>query len=198
MHTLTPPAMVDTLPHVLTPADAAPILEVVEIWSAGLCRPNPGAGGFAALLRYEDGREACVSGGKASTAPRAELQAAILAFETLTTPCRITYHARGEGLYLGMIGRAEGWRFLGWRNAKNETISNADLWKQLLAMAAPHDVTWRLVPKGCHDEMNARVIALAGEGRERRSLRRTYHAPDDGLPDQAWSLEGAGAGPRKV
>ena len=70
--------------------------EVVEIFSDGACKGNPGIGGWGALLRNK-GKERELSGGEARTTNnRMELMAAISALETLTRPCKVRLHKIGR------------------------------------------------------------------------------------------------------
>ena len=63
----------------------------VTIYTDGSCEPNPGVGGWAALLIYKSRRKE-ISGSEAeSTNNRMELTAAIKALEILTRPCKVDY-----------------------------------------------------------------------------------------------------------
>src|SRR4030065_619884 len=65
---------------------------VVEIFTDGACKGNPGIGGWGALLKF-DGRTRELSGGeKLTTNNRMELLAVIRALEALTRPCEIHIH----------------------------------------------------------------------------------------------------------
>ena len=61
--------------------------DVVEIFTDGACKGNPGVGGWGALLRVK-GKERELCGGEAHTTNnRMELLAAISALEALTRQC---------------------------------------------------------------------------------------------------------------
>ncbi|MEA3410402.1 MAG: RNase H family protein, partial [Pseudomonadota bacterium] len=61
--------------------------DVVEVFTDGACRGNPGPGGWGAVLRYR-GRERSLSGAESRTTNnRMELMAAIVALETLKREC---------------------------------------------------------------------------------------------------------------
>ena len=79
------------------PTDSeGPAAPPVEVWTDGGCKPNPGAGGWAAILRFA-GRERELSGAEpATTNNRMELTAAAAALETLTRPCRVIVHTDSE------------------------------------------------------------------------------------------------------
>ena len=69
---------------------------VVEIFTDGACKGNPGIGGWGALLKF-DGRTRELSGGeKLTTNNRMELLAVIRALEALTRPCEIHIHTDSQ------------------------------------------------------------------------------------------------------
>jgi ribonuclease HI len=146
--------------------------EAVEIWTDGGCKPNPGPGGWAALLRFGE-RERVLSGAApATTNNRMELTAAAAALEALTRPCRVVLHTDSEYVRNGVTRWHAGWVRKNWRNAAGQPVANMELWQRLLAAAAPHQIDWRWVRGHAGDAMNERVDRLAtaareGEGRAR-------------------------------
>ena len=141
-------------------------LPVVEIWTDGGCKPNPGPGGWAAILRFGS-REREISGGeKATTNNRMELTAAAAALETLTRPCRVLLHTDSEYVRNGVTRWVAGWTRRNWRNSAGDPVANMDLWRRVLDAAKPHDVDWRWVRGHSGDLMNERVDRLATAARE--------------------------------
>ena len=60
----------------------------VRIWTDGACSPNPGPGGWGALLRYgHHERELCGGDPGVTTNNRMELTAPIMALRSLTRRC---------------------------------------------------------------------------------------------------------------
>ncbi len=146
---------------------ASDLAEAVEIWTDGGCKPNPGPGGWAALLRFRD-RERVLSGAApATTNNRMELTAAAAALEALTRPCRVVLHTDSEYLRNGVTRWHAGWVRKNWRNAAGQPIANIELWQRLLAAAAAHQIEWRWVRGHAGDVMNERVDRLAAAARER-------------------------------
>ena len=81
----------------------------VEIWTDGGCKPNPGPGGWAAILRY-NGHERELSGGDpATTNNRMELTAAAQALEALRRPCKVVLHTDSEYVRNGISRWVHGW-----------------------------------------------------------------------------------------
>jgi ribonuclease HI len=145
--------------------------EVVEIWTDGGCRPNPGPGGWAAVMRFK-GVERELSGDDAATTNnRMELTAATMALETLKRPCRVVLHTDSEYLKNGVTRWHQGWVRRKWRNAAGDPVANMDLWRRLLDAAKAHEIEWRWVRGHSGNPMNDRVDRLATEARE-NALRR--------------------------
>jgi ribonuclease HI len=139
---------------------------VVEIWTDGGCRPNPGPGGWGAILRFR-GVERELSGAEpATTNNRMELTAAMMALEALKRPCRVVLHTDSEYLKNGVTRWHAGWVRRNWRNAAGDPVANIDLWRRLLDAAAAHEVEWRWVRGHSGDSMNERADALATAARE--------------------------------
>lgn len=140
---------------------------VVEIWTDGGCKPNPGPGGWAAIL-CAGAHEREMSGAEAATTNnRMELTAAAAALEALKRPCQVVLHTDSEYVRLGITRWREGWVRRKWRNAAGDPVANMDLWQRLLAAAAPHTIEWRWVRGHAGDAMNERADRLATQARER-------------------------------
>ena len=139
----------------------------VEIWTDGGAKPNPGPGGWAAILRYK-GVEKELSGAEAETTNnRMELTAAISALEALKRPCLVVLHTDSEYVKNGVTRWHQSWVLKNWRNANGDPVANVDLWKRLLAAAERHRIEWRWVRGHASDPMNDRVDALATAARQR-------------------------------
>jgi ribonuclease HI len=138
----------------------------VEIWTDGGCKPNPGPGGWAAILRFR-GHTRELSGAAAETTNnRMELTAAASALEALTRPCTITLHTDSEYLKNGITRWHTGWVRKNWRNAAGDPVKNMDLWRRILDAAKPHTIDWRWVRGHSGDPMNTRADELATRARE--------------------------------
>jgi len=145
----------------------APAGEAVEIWTDGGCKPNPGPGGWGAILCFR-GKERALSGGElATTNNRMELTAAAAALEALTRPCRVVLHTDSEYVKNGITRWHTGWVRKNWRNAAGDPVANMDLWKRLLAAEKPHQVEWKWVRGHSGNVMNERVDVMATEARVR-------------------------------
>lgn len=138
---------------------------LVEIWTDGGCRPNPGPGGWGAILKFK-GTERELSGGeKDTTNNRMELTAAAEALEALKRPCKVKLHTDSQYLRDGITRWHVGWVRKNWRNAAGDPVKNMDLWRRILDAAKPHYIEWIWVRGHAGDTMNERADVLATEGR---------------------------------
>jgi ribonuclease HI len=141
--------------------------EKVEIWTDGGAKPNPGPGGWAAILRFR-GTVRELSGGEAETTNnRMELTAAAEALAALKRPCAVILHTDSEYLKNGITRWHTGWVRKNWRTAGGDPVKNMDLWRRVLDAAKPHDIDWRWVRGHSGNPMNERADFLATQARER-------------------------------
>jgi ribonuclease HI len=141
--------------------------DTVEIWTDGGCKPNPGPGGWSAILKYRDTIRELSGAEAATTNNRMELTAAAEALAALTRPCTIILHTDSEYLKNGITRWHTGWVRKNWRNAAGDPVKNMDLWQRILDAARPHTIEWRWVRGHSGDTMNERADQLATAARER-------------------------------
>ena len=118
---------------------------IVQIFSDGACRGNPGPGGWGVLLRYEGHTKTLYGAESHTTNNRMELMGAIKGLEALKKTCPVELYTDSQYVRKGMIEWMANWKKNGWRNAKKEPVKNADLWQLLDQQAARHQVTWHWV-----------------------------------------------------
>jgi ribonuclease HI len=150
----------------------------VTIYTDGGCDPNPGAGGWAALLLFEkDGKiySRELSGSEPETTNnRMELTAAIHALRALKQPCVVELHTDSQYLKRGINEWMANWERTNFKNGK---IQNADLWQTLKAEMARHEINWHWVKGHAGDPHNERVDQLATAAIRAQSA-------DEGAQDQ--------------
>jgi ribonuclease HI len=138
---------------------------VVEIYTDGACRGNPGPGGWGAVLRYGDRvRELCGGEPAGSTNNRMELMAAIQALEALTRSSRVRIHTDSVYLRSGFTSWLPRWQRNGWQTQAKQPVKNADLWQRLTQACAGHEVEWLWVKGHNGNPGNERADALANLG----------------------------------
>ena len=137
--------------------------KVVEIFTDGACRGNPGPGGWGALLRY-NGTERELYGYQAeATNNQMELMAAIQGLEALSRPCEVILTTDSQYVRQGITEWIAGWKRKNWKTAAGKPVKNQDLWQRLDQAAAPHQVDWRWVKGHSGHDENERVDQLANK-----------------------------------
>jgi ribonuclease HI len=150
-------------------------LKHVIIHTDGGCEPNPGPGGWAAVLET-DGRIRELSGSDpATTNNRMEMQAAIEALRALPEPSRVELFTDSQYLRKGICEWLKGWKARGWKTAEKQPVKNQDLWRQLDTLTAGHTISWRWLKGHVGHKLNERCDELAGM--EIAKLRRQARAP---------------------
>lgn len=140
---------------------------MVEIFTDGACRGNPGPGGWGALLRYGE-RTRSLSGAEAETTNnRMELLAAIKALEALKRTCTVVLTTDSTYVRDGITRWLPGWKRKGWRTASGAPVKNQDLWKRLDAAASRHEVRWEWVKGHAGHPENEAADKLANEAIDR-------------------------------
>jgi len=134
---------------------------VVEIFTDGACRGNPGPGGWGTLLRYQGNEKEMMGAERDTTNNRMELMAAIKGLETLTKPCKVRVTTDSIYVKNGITEWIAGWKERQWRTASKKPVKNVDLWQQLDKVSAAHEIEWYWVKGHSGHAENDRVDELA-------------------------------------
>jgi ribonuclease HI len=140
----------------------------VTLIADGAVSGNPGPGGWAAILISGEHQRELSGGVPDTTNNRMELMGVIEGLRALTRPCEVT--VLSDSAYVvnaNLKGWIDRWQANGWKTAAKKPVENQDLWQQLLAEAARHQVRWQLVKGHSGHELNDRADALAVAARER-------------------------------
>lgn len=133
----------------------------VIIYTDGACDPNPGPGGWAAVLRF-GAHEKVLTGSEAHTTNnRMELQAVIAALTALKKPCHIVLHTDSRYVQKGVTEYLERWKAKHWQTADKKAVANQDLWQALDEALQQHQIEWVWVKGHAGDPLNERVDRLA-------------------------------------
>ena len=136
----------------------------VVVYTDGACKGNPGPGGWGALLVC-DGREKEIFGGETQTTNnRMELVAVIRALEALTRGCDVDLYVDSQYVKNGMESWIHGWKKNGWRTSDRKPVKNAELWRELDALARMHRIRWHWVRGHAGTPGNHRADELANRG----------------------------------
>jgi ribonuclease HI len=145
-------------------------LKTVVIYTDGACKGNPGPGGWGALLRAGEHRKELFGGEPHTTNNRMELTAVIRALESLTRPSDVDLYTDSTYVKKGIETWIHEWKKNGWKTSDRKAVKNADLWRELEALADRHTIRWHWVRGHADDPGNLRADALANRGVDVSSL----------------------------
>jgi ribonuclease HI len=147
----------------------------VHIYTDGACSPNPGVGGWGAILispGHGSKRRELSGAEPDSTNNRMELMAAIKALEALKQPCQVALTTDSQYLRNAFTqGWIKNWIRNGWRTAAKKPVLNQDLWRELIRLTDVHEVSWNWTRGHAADPLNERCDELAVEARENLARR---------------------------
>lgn len=118
---------------------------MIEIFTDGACKGNPGPGGWGVLLRTGEHEKTLHGGEPDTTNNRMELMAAIMGLAALKRPCSVRLTTDSQYVMKGMQEWLPNWKKRGWKTASKQPVKNADLWQQLDEQVSRHQVEWRWV-----------------------------------------------------
>ena len=136
---------------------------MIEIYTDGACRGNPGPGGWGALLMMGEHEKELSGAELLTTNNRMELTAVIKALEALKRPVVARIYTDSQYVRRGITEWLSAWKARNWRTADKKPVKNQDLWERLEQVSAVHQLQWQWVPGHAGVPGNERVDRLANE-----------------------------------
>lgn len=139
----------------------------VTIYTDGGCYPNPGPGGWGAVIHHhKSDTKLEVHGGLIETTNnQMELTAAIRGLAELKRSCRVELITDSKYLKNGITRWVPKWRTTGWINSEGKPVKNRELWEELWELEQEHTIRWRWVRGHTGTPGNERADKLATLGR---------------------------------
>ena len=134
---------------------------LVEIYTDGACRGNPGPGGWAALLRFNDVEKIISGAEEETTNNRMELMAAIHGLEALSRECSVKLTTDSKYVMQGITSWLSAWKENNWKTSQKKPVKNVDLWQRLDSLVQKHRVEWYWVKGHSGHIENERVDMAA-------------------------------------
>ena len=140
----------------------------IKIYTDGACVGNPGPGGWAAIIIFQDEKKELFGGEKLTTNNRMELTAAIKALEYCDQkdgkqPSLKKIKIFTDSTYVkdGITIWIDRWEKNNWKTADKKNVKNVDLWKNLKELVKSHQIEWHWVKGHSDDPLNDLADALA-------------------------------------
>ena len=140
---------------------------VIEIFTDGACKGNPGPGGWGVLLRLGEHQKTLFGGEPQTTNNRMELMAAIRGLQALKkAPARVSLTTDSQYVMKGIREWMPNWKKRDWKTASRQPVKNADLWRELDELVSKHHVEWHWVKGHSGHPENELADELANRGVE--------------------------------
>ena len=138
--------------------------ELIQIYTDGACRGNPGPGGWGALLKFGSKEKQLYGGESMTTNNRMELRAVIEALSALKRPCNVSVTSDSTYVLKGINEWLPNWKKRGWLTSEKKPVKNEDLWKSLDSLKSVHNIEWHWVKGHSGHLENELVDQLANKG----------------------------------
>jgi len=145
-------------------------VKTVRLITDGACLGNPGPGGWACILRFNQHKKEMWGSEPHTTNNRMELRAAIEGLRALKEPCTVEVVTDSEYLKNGITSWIHGWKRKGWMTAAKKAVINQDLWKALDEQTTRHQTTWTWTKGHASHADNNRCDELATRAAREQSL----------------------------
>ena len=140
----------------------------VKIYIDGACVGNPGPGGWAAVILFQNEKKEIFGGEKLTTNNRMELTAAIKALEYCNKQENKQLALKNFIIFTDSNYVKEGitvwinnWEKNNWKTSDKKNVKNVDLWKKLKELAKSTQIEWNLIKGHSNDPMNDLADELA-------------------------------------
>lgn len=131
---------------------------MIEIFTDGAAKGNPGNGGYGAILRFNGKEKELAEGFRLTTNNRMELLAVIVALESLKTN-KFPIHIYSDSKYV-IDSIVKKWVY-GWQKKGFKGKKNIDLWKRFLEVSNGLNITYHWVKGHAGHIENERCDQLA-------------------------------------
>lgn len=132
----------------------------VDIYTDGSCDPNPGPGGWAAVILHGEEKKILKGYSEASTNNRMELTAALEALKSVDPSLHVKIYTDSQYLQKGVEEWMANWKAHNWKR-KGGVLANIDLWKKISVEITKHKITWRWIKGHAGNPYNEQADRIA-------------------------------------
>ena len=137
---------------------------MIEIYTDGACKGNPGVGGWGALILQDDKNIELFGGENETTNNRMELMAVIMALKEMSPSEELTIYTDSTYVQKGISEWIKNWKLNNWRSSNKKPVKNKDLWMQLDEASYARKINWEWVKGHAGNEGNEKADELANKG----------------------------------
>ena len=137
-------------------------MKKVKLYTDGACSGNPGKGGWGAVLIYNDYQKEFSGFSNETTNNQMELTAVIEGLKKLKEPCFVDIYTDSAYVCNAFQEKwIENWINNGFKNANKKSISNMDLWQELINLCYIHKTEFHKVKGHADNALNNLCDKLA-------------------------------------
>ncbi len=133
----------------------------VIIYTDGACSGNPGPGGWAAIILFNDERKDICGSEKDTTNNQMELKAVISGLKALKVPCRVNLYTDSLYVQKGITEWIKKWKVNNWKTSENRKVKNLELWLELDQITTKHSINWYWLKAHAGNKYNEEADCLA-------------------------------------
>ncbi|MGM0602472.1 MAG: ribonuclease HI [Bacillota bacterium] len=137
--------------------------EIYKIYTDGACSGNPGPGGYAAVILFDDEEKKIAGSAEDTTNNRMELKAVIEALKVIPEGAEVELYSDSTYVLNGLSEWIKSWKSKGWKTSANKEVANRDLWSELDILASKLKINYFKVEGHSGDHYNEIADSLAKE-----------------------------------
>ena len=134
---------------------------MIKVYTDGSCLENPGKGGWAAIIIYDNDRTEIKGSKESTTNNQMELTAPIMALKKIPKGSKVQIFTDSKYVKTGITEWIHNWKKNGWKTADKKQVKNKDLWTELDKLSNDFDIEWIWVKAHSSDALNNEVDLLA-------------------------------------
>ena len=138
--------------------------KLINIYTDGACRGNPGPGGWGAILTCDNYKKEIKGFSQLTTNNIMELTAVIESLKILKHPSKIIITTDSTYVKNGITEWIHNWKLKGWKTANKKPVKNKQLWQKLDKLSKNHEIKWKWVKGHTGHKGNERADELANQG----------------------------------
>ena len=134
---------------------------MIKVYTDGSCLENPGKGGWAAIIIYDNDRTEIKGSKESTTNNQMELTAPIMALKKIPKGSKVQIFTDSKYVKSGITEWIHNWKKNGWKTADKKEVKNKKLWTELDHLSIKFDIEWIWVKAHSNNELNNEVDLLA-------------------------------------
>ena len=138
--------------------------KIINIYTDGACRGNPGPGGWGALLEYNGHTKKIYGSSALTTNNIMELTAVIESLKIINKQSEIIITTDSTYVKNGITKWIHNWKLKGWKTASKKPVKNKSLWEKLDSLSKQHTIQWEWVRGHTGHPGNEEADILANKG----------------------------------